>query len=255
MVERNLERAYGRPLPPDELERGVRATFESYGRYYVDSFRLPRLSDEVIDAGFSTDGFHNIDDALDRGVGPILAMPHLGGWEWAAAWMARVAGYGVTAVVEPLEPPELYEWFLNFRRSLGVEIVPLGAGSAGRLMGAIKRNDVVCLLSDRDIGGGGVEVEFFGERTKLPAGPAVLALRTGTVILPTAVYFRSGQCHGTIRPPLDTSRHGTFREDVARVTQEVAHGLEELIRGAPEQWHLMQPNWPSDHVALEALDP
>ena len=105
----------------------------------------------------------------------------------------------------------------------------------------------MCLLSDRDLTGDGVEVEFFGERTTLPAGPATLALRTGAALLPVAVYFTEGRGHkGMVRPPLDITREGRLREDIARITQALAYEFEDLIRVAPEQWHLLQPNWPSD---------
>jgi KDO2-lipid IV(A) lauroyltransferase len=105
----------------------------------------------------------------------------------------------------------------------------------------------VALLSDRDIQGTGVEVEFFGERTTLPSGPATLALRTGAPLIPVAVYFRNPTgYHGVVRPPLEVVRQGSLREDVGRITQTLAHELETLIRRAPEQWHLLQPNWPSD---------
>ena len=107
---------------------------------------------------------------------------------------------------------------------------------------------MVCLLCDRDLDHTGVEVEFFGERTTLPAGPATLAIRTGAALLPTAVYFtpRYNGHHGLVRPPIKIQRMGGLREDVARVTQLLARELEFLIRRAPEQWHLFQPNWPSD---------
>jgi KDO2-lipid IV(A) lauroyltransferase len=121
---------------------------------------------------------------------------------------------------------------------------------AKEVMAAIKRNDVVCLLADRDIGGGGVPVEFFGERTTLPAGPAALALRTGAPLLPTAVYWRQHSRHGWVRPPMKIERQGRLRDDVARITQDLARELEILIREAPEQWHMMSPNWPSDYEAL-----
>jgi len=94
-----------------------------------------------------------------------------------------------------------------------------------------------------------VEVEFFGERTTLPGGPATLALRTGATVVPTAVYFRPGRDHlGVVRPALEVERRGRLRDDIARITQAIAHELESLIRVAPEQWHLLQPNWPSDRA-------
>jgi KDO2-lipid IV(A) lauroyltransferase len=107
----------------------------------------------------------------------------------------------------------------------------------------------VALLCDRDITGTGVEVDFFGEKTTLPSGPAVLALRTGAQLLPSAVYDRGRIHHGVVRPPVPVERRGSFRDDVARITQLIAYELEDLIRAAPEQWHMLQPNWPSDRAA------
>jgi lauroyl/myristoyl acyltransferase len=127
--------------------------------------------------------------------------------------------------------------------------VPVGPEAAGAIAKALKANEVVCLLCDRDIQGGGVEVEFFGERTTIPGGPAMLSLRTGAPVLPVAVYFerRYNGHFAIVRPPLSSERTDAgLRADVARVSQELAGELEFLIRRAPEQWHLFQPNWPSD---------
>jgi KDO2-lipid IV(A) lauroyltransferase len=251
VVERNLRRIYGADLDPALLARKVQATFDSYARYYYDSFRLPSLSPARIDAGIWIDGLEHVEAAMaEDPVGPVLALPHLGGWEWAAAWITQVRGWRLAAVVEELEPPELFDWFLRFRESLGMNIIPLGPQAAAQVAAAALDHEVVCLLSDRDIGGKGVEVEFFGETTTLPAGPAIMALRTGCRILPTAVYFDGDGVNGLVRPPLDATRQGRLRDDVSRITQDLAHELEYLIRRAPEQWHLMQPNWPSDYEAL-----
>jgi KDO2-lipid IV(A) lauroyltransferase len=183
---------------------------------------------------------------LAAGNGVILALPHLGGWDFGGAWFAS-QGYKATVVVEPLEPPELFEWFADMRRAMGLEIVPLGPDAGTAILRRLKGGGIVGLVCDRDLAGTGVEVEFFGERTTLPSGPATLALRTGAPILPAAVYFtgRDGH-HGLVRPPLAIERTGKFREDVARVTQLLADEFEGLIRAAPWQWHLFQPNWPSD---------
>ncbi len=215
-------------------------------RYWVESFRIPTLSNVEIAAHFTHEGLGNLRKGIADGTGVILALPHLGGWEWAGRWIAD-CGIPITVIVEPLEPPELFEWFADFRRSLGMDVVPLGPGAASAAIKAVKSNGVLCLLCDRDIGGGGVEVEFFGERTKLPAGPATLGLRTGAPVLPTAVFFRPDGGHlGKVGEPLDMTRHGSMAEDIASITQQLAHRLEDLIRIDPEQWHLLQPNWPSD---------
>jgi phosphatidylinositol dimannoside acyltransferase len=246
-VERNLKRVYGPSFGGLRLRRAVDETFESYARYWAESFRLPGTSPAALDARMEHEGIEHLDAALAAGNGAVLAIPHLGGWEWAGFWEASVRQHPLTVVVEMLDPPELFEWFAELRRSFGMEVVPLGPDAAGAVVRALKQNHIVCLLCDRDIGGGGVEVEFFGERTTLPAGPATLALRTGAPLIPTAAYFRGRSHLGVCRPPIPVQREGRLREDVSRITQLVAYELEALIRAAPEQWHLMQPNWPSDY--------
>ena len=246
-VERNLRRVHGPDFGGWRLRRAVARTFESYARYWIESFRLPGTPPEVLDAGIVVEDWQRVLDALEEGKGAILALPHLGGWEWAGFWVAAVEHTPITVVVEALEPPDLYEWFVALRESFGMHVIPLGPSAASEVIRALKDNHVVCLLCDRDIGGGGVEVDFLGERTTLPGGPATLALRTGAPLFPTAVYYGGERGRrGVVRPPLDLARTGRLRDDVARVTQALADELGDLIRQAPEQWHLLQPNWPSD---------
>lgn len=245
-VERNLKRV-DPGVSGAALRRDVAATFSSYAHYWLESFRLPGTQPEVIGRHFAAEGDHHIRRGIDAGAGVILALPHLGGWEWAAFWLTAVQHYRVTAVAEAVEPPELADWFIKLREAFGMTIVPLDRSAGSASVRALKENQVLCLVADRDIQGGGVEVEFFGERTTLPAGPATLALRTGAPLLPTAVYFAEGRDHqAVIGPPLDLTRTGSLREDVTRVTQALAWRFEELIARAPDQWHLLQPNWPSD---------
>jgi lauroyl/myristoyl acyltransferase len=247
MVERHLRRAD--PTMGDvRLRRAVQLAFDSYSRYWLESFRLPNLPRRTVDRGMTVEGFEHVETALAGGKGVILALPHLGGWEWAGRWLAD-RGHGLTAVVEAIEPPELFDWFKRLRNQLGMNIVGLGPDAGKEVLAALRRNDIVCLLSDRDIQRNGVEVEFFGEVTTLPPGPATLSLRTGAPILPTAVYFtdRTDGHLGVVRPALDTTRsQDGLRADVNRVTQALATELEHLIRRSPYQWHLFQPNWPSD---------
>lgn len=252
LVARNLRRADPN-LSGLALRRAVNATFESYAAYWLEAFRLPSLTPDELDAGMSYEGYEHLERALHRGNGAILALPHLGCWEWTGFWFTRVVGVPITAVVERLDPPDLFEWFVDFRTSLGINVVPLGPDAGREVLAAIKRNELVTLLTDRDIDGSGVEVEFFGETTTMPAGPATLALRSGAPLLTGAMFQRpKGGHHGIIRPPMEIERRGRLRDDVGRITQDIAHQLEELIRIDPTQWHLMQPNWPSDHDALAA---
>lgn len=251
ILARNIERAVGRPLEPGETRRLVNQAYGAYAKYWVESFRLPTLSAAKIDSGIAYQGYEHLARPLARGQGAVLVLPHLGGWEWGGFWLTRLQGVRVTVVVEPLEPPELYEFFVRFRRELGMNVVPLGPDAGREVLTAVGRGEVVCLLADRDIEGTGVEVEFFGERTTLPPGPAMLALRAGVPVLPTAIYFDGPVHHCVVRPPVEIDRRGRLRDDIARLTGVLAGELERLIEAAPTQWHMMQPNWPSDHEALE----
>jgi len=246
MIERHLRR-----VKPEwsgwRVRRGVQEAFDSYARYWIESFRLPNLSARTVERGFDVTGFGHIETALEAGKGVILALPHLGGWEWAGRWLVD-QGHPITVIVEKIEPPELFDWFVDLRNDLGMTVVPLGPAAGSAILRALAANEIVCLLSDRDIQGGAIEVEFFGERTTMPAGPATLGLRTGAPVLPVAVYFtnRVNGHHGLVRPPIPMEREGKLRQDVARITQLLADELAALIARAPEQWHLFQPNWPSD---------
>jgi KDO2-lipid IV(A) lauroyltransferase len=215
--------------------------FGSYGRYWAETFRLPGLSAAAIDRGFDVDGFEHLRRARAAGHGPIMALPHLGGWEWAAAWLGRVAEINVTAVVEPLEPPDVFEWFRDVRTSYGINVVPLGPDALGSVVSAVRALDVVCLLADRDLADGGVEVDFFGATTTLPVGPALVARRTGAPLLPTAVYFDGNRRLCRILPPVEIAVGGGLRADLRTTTQRLARDLELLIDAAPEQWHVLQP--------------
>lgn len=247
LIINHLERVYGRPLGRLEADRAVRRAFLSYARYWMESCRVTATSPEELDARMSAEGLDHLETALAAGKGTILALPHLGSWDVGGAWLAGCLGQRITVVVEPIEPPELLEWFVAMRGHLGMEVVPLGPNVAPTVSRRLRENRIVALVSDRDLLGTGVEVEFFGERTTLPAGPATLALRTGATLLPAAVYMEAGgRSHAVVRPPMPVERRGTLREDVTRITQALAGELEELIRVDPQQWHLFQPNWPGD---------
>ncbi len=253
MVARHLARVLGAGAPPvgsRRMGRMVDQAIASYARYWAESLRIPGLSTEELNAGITYDGYERIAAGREAGRGTILVLPHLGGWEWAGTQLAAI-GHPVSVVVERLEPPDLFEWFVAFREKLGMHVIPVGPSAATECAAALADNHLLCLLSDRLVAGSGVEVDFFGEKTLLPAGPAILALRTGAVLLPAAVYFepRTDAHLGVVLPALDTVRRDGLRADVQRVTQDVATAFETLVRRAPTQWHLMQPNWPSDRPA------
>ncbi len=248
-MARHLRRVEGPDLVGVALSEQVDAAFASYARYWAESLRLPSLTPVEVDAGMSYRGMDHLYDAVALGRGAILALPHLGGWEWGGMWLAHT-GTPVSVVVEAVEPPELFEWFTLFRRRLGMEVIANGPQAAAACLHALDQGRVLCLLSDRVVGSTlGVEVEFFGERTRMPAGPVTLGLRTGVPVLPAAVYFAGpGNGHlAVVRSPLPLARTaGRLRDDIVAGTQLLAGELEVLIRREPTQWHMMQANWPSD---------
>ncbi len=255
VVAANIERVLGNRLEGVQGQWWVRRAFDSYARYWVESARLRSEAAVDLDTRMvCSEGWEHLVNGMARGNGVVMALPHLGNFDFGGAWLATV-GYPMTTVAERLDPAELFEWFVAQRKSIGLDVHALGPESGSVLLEALSKGGLVGLVSDRDIVGNGVEVELFGEPTTLPAGPAALALRSGSVLLPAAVYMDAGGSHrGVILAPLDTSRRGRFREDVQRVTCDLAGKLEELIRRAPEQWHMFQPAWPADRP-LEGRDP
>ncbi len=246
IVSRHMRRIQPQ-LSDRHIRRAVQKSYESYARYYIETFRLPLLNAKQIQSGVAIEGFEHIESGLQLGKGVILALPHLGGWEWSGRWLIQ-RGHRLNAVVEKLESPQLFEMFLQLRKKYGVQVIPLDDSAGVAVQQALARNEIVALLSDRDIQGTGIEVEFFGERTTIPTGPAFFALRTGAALVPLATYFSKRlDGHETIvRPALEVRRLATLREDLQRISQDLANELELLIRRDPAQWHLFQPNWPSD---------
>jgi phosphatidylinositol dimannoside acyltransferase len=217
-------------------------------RVLVDGARVSLVSNDAVHRGMQIgQGYDYLKSAMAAGKGVVLALPHVGGWEWGGRYLA-IDGMPMTTVAERVEPPALYDWFVGQRRAMTLTVVALGDEGSGQVvMKALRDGKLVGLLCDRDLAGNGIGVEFFGERTTMPAGPATLALRTGAALLVAVVFLGPrGQHLGVISSPIDTSRQGTLRQDVARITQDLARHFEDHIRQAPEQWHMYQPIWPSD---------
>ncbi len=245
-VRLHQQRLARNTLTPEQLEERVTANLRSYCNYWFQALRLIGVSSKEIAKHIEIDGQQYTDAALAAGHGAICVMPHIGLWDLGGAWLG--SRYPLSVVAERLDPPELFDWFVSMRASNGMEVVALGDEDAGqRLLSRLRSGGFIGLLTDRDIHHDGVEVMFFGERTTMSAGPATLALRTGAPLLPTAVFDRPGKrALGVIRSPIQYERAGRLRDDVAALTQVIASTLEALISEAPEQWHVLQPVWPSD---------
>jgi len=244
----NLSRNLAHALSPngssanDELlELFVNRGFRSYGQYWAEGAKLPALAKSVIYDRFTiAEGLEHLREGKERGKGVVIALPHVGSWEWGGSFLNSL-GLGMTAIAEELDPPELFAWFKEKRESIGIRIEPLNEHAGSVLLSTLRAGAIVGLLCDRDLQGNGVEVEFFGERVTMPAGPATLALRTGATLVAAGCYAGPGRDHfAVITPPIEVERTKKLRDDVSRVTQSIAVELEGLIRRAPEQWHVLE---------------
>lgn len=244
---RAMVRRHARRMGVDDVETHVRNSFAAYGRYWAEALWIRPRRGGFVDARTTGEGLHWLEEARDGGRGTIAVLPHVGNWEYAATIGSRL-GLEVVAVAENLGNRRIRDWFVRMRTSLDIGIIlATGSGEVIRaLERVIARNGVVALLSDRDLKGRGVPVTFFGEETTLPAGPASLALRTGAPLLPVATYFTPTGHHVVVRPPIPIPADGDRSHRIRVVTQLLADEFERFIRVAPEQWHLLQPNWPSD---------
>ena len=243
-LQNNLARVLAGPessLDPALLQRYVRRGFANYGQYWAEGAKLPALSQRVIASRFRiAEGLEYLEDAFAQGRGVVIALPHVGSWEWGGSFIASL-GMPMTAIAEEISPPELFEWFKSKREAIGIHVEGLNTHASTRLLNVLKDGGVVGLLCDRDIQGGGVEVQFFGSPVTLPGGPATLALRTGAALVAAACYTGPGRDHfAVVTPPIRAQREGRLRDDVTRVTEMVAQELEGLIRRAPEQWHVLE---------------
>jgi len=243
-LSKNLSRVLagpGEPVSDELLQFFVARGFENYGQYWAEGAKLPGLNPERIYSRFAiAEGREHLEAAKARGQGLIIALPHIGSWEWGGAFLYSI-GLGMTAVAEELDPPAMFEWFTKKREAIGISIEPLNDQAGAVLLSTLRANGVVGLLCDRDLQGNGIEVDFFGSRVRLPGGPATLALRTGATLVVAACYTGPGRDHyAVVLPPINTERSEKLRADVARVTRDVARDLEDLIRRAPEQWHVLE---------------
>ncbi|ARG60464.1 phosphatidylinositol mannoside acyltransferase [Mycobacterium kansasii] len=243
-LRKNLARVIGvRPADvPDSL---MRASLESYARYWREAFRLPTMNHRKvarqIDNSFR--GLDHLDAALAAGRGVVLALPHSGNWDMAGMWLAQTHGT-FTTVAERLKPESLYRRFIEYRERLGFEVLPLSGGGKPPfevLCERLRANRVVCLMAERDLTRSGVEVNFFGEPTRMPAGPAKLAIETGAALLPAHCWFERNGWGFRVYPALDCTSG-----DVGAIIQALADRFAANIAEHPADWHMLQPQWLAD---------
>jgi lauroyl/myristoyl acyltransferase len=258
-LRKNLRRVVGPGLPERQLDQLVGDALRSYARYWLETFRLPAMDlDEVAArADAATVGTEHFDAAVARGRGVIIALPHIGNWDVAGIWLVTRCGR-FTTVAERLRPESLYDRFVGYRESLGFEIVPLTGGDRAPLdvlRERLRQNRVVCLLADRDLSRSGIQVDLFGEPTRMPGGPALLAATTGAALLPVSMWFTDDGGWGqVVNPPVDMAGE-RLREQVPAATQAMADAFGRDIAAHPADWHMLQPLWLADLAPRPSAPP
>jgi KDO2-lipid IV(A) lauroyltransferase len=245
-LRRNLRMVVGPAMPEAELDELVRAGLRSYARYWMEAFRLPSQRREDFLADFDLENADELHATLREGNGAILALPHVANWDAAAAWVVS-HGWKLITVAERLKPEGVFERFLAYREKLGMEVVPLTGGQRPPLeVLAEKANQgyAVALLADRDLSARGVEVRFFGGRTRMPAGPALLALTTNAPLYAADLWFLPSGSLGRIhRIELPDASEGDLATRVRTTTQRLADAFERGIAAHPQDWHMLQKLW------------
>ncbi|RKR91589.1 KDO2-lipid IV(A) lauroyltransferase [Micromonospora pisi] len=257
----NLRQVVGPDLPEADFDRLLRRGLRSYARYWLEMFRLPSLSHAQRLATFKLVGAEKLAEAVAAGRGVVIALPHGGNWDAAGAWVAA-NGWPITTVAERLKPEAVYRRFLEFRQRLGMEIIPLTGGEQPPfdvLAERLTKGHVVPLLADRDLTRRGIEVRFFGARTRMPGGPALLAIRTGAPLYVASMWYESDIACAELLGPLELPdpASGTLAERVRLLTQRIADHLATGIAQHPEDWHMLQRMWlaEKDRIATDPAAP
>jgi len=253
LLRSHMRRVLGPESADAALDAAVDGMYRSYGRYWAETFWFRPRRREAILRMTERVHFEPVYASIESGNGRIFALPHVGNWE-VAGLIADDIGSPVVAVAEHLPNQRITDWFLDVRGQFGIEIILTSDPNRTRkLITLLRSGRAIALVADRDVTGRGVEVEFFGERTTMPAGAVALADLTGADLLPVGAYYQEGRGYrivvhdAVVLPDLPTRE-----ERVAAGVQEFAHVLEDIIREAPSQWHLFQPNWPSDERFAES---
>lgn len=253
---RQLEANLSRVVPgasPARLRELSLASLGSYFRYWCEACRLP-VTDPALAAG-TVDVLHpeRVTGPIRAGRGVVVALPHMANWDLAGVWAVQ-AGMPVSTVAERVQPESLFERFCAYRRGLGIDVLPLtrpdGSPSAVDptvlLATRLRAGGFICLLADRDISARGQPVRLFGAQARIPAGPAVLALRTGAALVPLTLWYSGERMTMDLHPEVTGAPGAGIRDAVRDMTQQVADVFTAGIREHPADWHMMQRVFSAD---------
>ena len=251
VLEGNLLRVLGPDTEGADLRAMSRRVMRSYARYYMEAFRIQTIPIERMVAGMHNDS-PNIPltmEYLKNGRGVIYALPHSGNFEVAGAWINAIGAGSFTTVAERLKPESVFQRFLKMREGIGMEVLPTTGGlhPFGVMAQRLRAGKLVCLVADRDLSDTGVEVDFFGEKALMPAGPAMLAIQTGAALMPVSSWFVGDDEWATyVYDEIPVPEHGSRKEKAAIMTQQLATAFERGISEHPEDWHMLQKLFVAD---------
>ena len=224
-----------------QLDILVSKAMRSYMRYWCDTFRFPDWSVQRVSATVSVTNEHLLLDAIAAKTGVIVSLPHAGNWDHAGAYFCA-KGINLVTVAERLKPEKLFLKFLEYRQAMGMEVLPLDGKVMGTLAQRLGQGALVALVADRDLSRSGIAVEFFGGPSRMPAGPALLALKTKAPLITAFVSYTESGIHIDFNEVLIPST-GRDDERINQIVQTTAQHFEAGISKHPEDWHMLQRIW------------
>jgi KDO2-lipid IV(A) lauroyltransferase len=240
-----LRSNYKRVVPSisnSALEALTKEGMRSYLRYWFDTFRLNKWSkSRIIETTFVVRE-NLLRDPIETKKGCIIALPHAGNWDHAAAYFCST-GIPITAVVERLKPEAIFKKFLAYRQSIGIEAISHREKTIPILMERLNQGKLVALVADRDMSRYGIEVNFLGGIAKMPAGPAILAIKSGSPLVTAYIRYLDEGIEITFDETIQLPISGSEEEQIRIVTQSMADNFAKRIQDSPVDWHMLQRIW------------
>lgn len=242
---KRLRGNYGRVMPEyssQKLEELTKLGMRSYLRYWFDTFRLSKWSKNRIISTTQVIRENLLRDPIQSKQGCIVALPHAGNWDHAAAYFCST-GITLTAVVEKLKPEAIFKKFLAYRESIGIEAISHKEKTIPILTQRLQAGKLIALVADRDMSRNGIEVNFFGKTSKMPSGPAILAIKTGAPLITAYVRYTPGGIEIIFDETLKPTNSGSEEEQIKIITQSMADNFAKRIKENPVDWHMLQRIW------------